>query len=100
MRLVFTTEAKRDLDDIRAYLRPMSPVGLANVVASIRSRLETGMDNPRMGRLTPRDEVRELVDPKYGFIIPYHVKGRTFFVLRVYHARRAPLAYEDITLPS
>jgi toxin ParE1/3/4 len=100
MRLVFTPEAKRDLNELQAYLRPLNPKAHANVVGSIRSRIEAGMANPRIGRPTPRDEVRELVDPKYGFIIAYHVKGQTFIVLRVYHTRRSPLAYDDLSLPN
>ena len=100
MRLVFTVEAKRDLDELRDYLRPLSPKGLANVVASIRSRIEVGMANQRIGRPTPRDDVRELVDPKYGFIIPYFARGDVFFVLRVYQSRRSPLTYEDLSLPN
>lgn len=100
MRLIFTVEAKRDLDELRAYLRPLSSKGLAKIVASLRSRIVAGMANPRIGRPTPRDNVRELVDPKYGFIIPYYVRGEVFFVLRVYQARRSPLAYEDLSLPN
>jgi toxin ParE1/3/4 len=100
MRLVFTVEAKRDLDELRDYLKPLSPKGFSSVVTHIRSRIEAGMANPRIGRPTPQDDVRELVDPKFGFVIPYYIKGENFFVLRVYQARRSPLAYEDLTLPN
>ncbi|MGL4488332.1 MAG: type II toxin-antitoxin system RelE/ParE family toxin [Rhizobiaceae bacterium] len=99
MRLLFTQEAKRDLDNLRAHLRPLSAAGLANVVASIESKIRAGLANPRMGRLTARDEVRELVEQKYGFAIPYFVKGDSFFVLRVYRARQIPLDYEKLDVP-
>ncbi len=99
MRLFFTQEAKRDLDNLRAYLQPLSASGLANVVASIEAKILTGMANPRIGRLTPRDGVRELVEPKYGFVIPYFIKGDNFFVLRIYQARQIPLDYENLDVP-
>ena len=98
MQVVFTREAKADLDELREWLEPLSTGGLANVVASIRSRIELGLSNPRIGRLTPRDDVRELVEPKYGFIIPYYVKADRFYVLRVYRTRRKPLDYESLNL--
>ena len=99
MKLVFTREAKRDLDELRAYLQPLSPKGLANVVQSIELRITTGLANPRIGRPTPREDVRELVESKYGFLIPYYVKRNKFYVLRVYSARRKPLDYDALTLP-
>lgn len=99
MKLVFTREAKRDLDELRAYLQPLSPKGLAHVVQNIELRITTGLANPRIGRPTPRDDVRDLVESKYGFLIPYYVSNSVFYVLRIYHARRKPLDYDALTLP-
>jgi toxin ParE1/3/4 len=98
MQLVFTREAKADLDELREWLEPLSPGGLANVVFCIKSRIELGLENPRIGRLTPRDDVRELVEPRYGFIIPYYVKSERFYVLRIYRTRRKPLDYTNLSL--
>ena len=56
-------------------------------------------DNPRIGRMTLRDGVRELVEPKYGFLIPYVVKERKVFILRVYRSTRRPLDYDSLNLP-
>ena len=99
MRLIFTLEAKRDLDDLRAFLEPLSPTGLAHVVQSIEAKIRAGLANPRIGRPTPRDDVRELIEAKYGFVIPYFVKSTTFYVLRVYQGRRRPFDYDAINLP-
>ena len=99
MKLVFTREAKRDLDELRAYLQPLSPKGLANVVHSIELRITNGLANPRIGRPTPRGDVRELVESRYGFLIPYYLSNNVFYVLRIYHARRKPLDYDALTLP-
>ncbi len=99
MNLVFTREAKRDLDDLRAFLQPLSPKGLANVVHSIELRISGGLSNPRIGRPTPRADVRELVESRYGFLIPYYVKNNVFYILRIYSARRKPLDYDTLILP-
>ena len=39
MRIVFTLEAKRDLDELRSYLDPLSPSGLAAVTSAIEKRI-------------------------------------------------------------
>jgi toxin ParE1/3/4 len=71
MRIVFTKEAKRDLLELRRYLEPLSPKGLADVVATLERRIMIASENPRSGRPKPRPNVREAVEPRYGFVIPY-----------------------------
>lgn len=46
-----------------------------------------------MGLKTLRDDIRELVEPRYGFIIPYTVHEGTIFILRIYSAKRYPLDF-------
>ena len=99
MNIVFTIEAKRDLDDLRAFLAPLSPPGLANVVTAIEARILSLADAPGTGRPTQRADVREAVEVKYGVVIPYTVREGTLFVLRIYQARRRPLDYAAIELP-
>ena len=98
MKTVFSEAAKRDLDDLRAYLAPLSPSGLASVTAALLARIHSIPDNPNIGRRTPRDGVREVVEPKYGFVVPYCVKGEVIFVLRIYRSRRKPLDYQVLDL--
>ncbi len=40
-------------------------------------------------------EIRELVEPRYGYIIPYIVTDGSILILRVYRAVRSPLDYDD-----
>jgi len=49
-----------------------------------------------MGRLTPRDYVRERITPKYMYKISYYVKADVLYVLRVYHSKRRPINYDTI----
>lgn len=96
MEIIFTREAKQVLDDLRAYLEPLSPKGLASVVAALKARNRAVALNPRIGRPTLRDDVREAVEAKYGFLIPYHVRGTRLYVLRVDRSARKPLDYEGL----
>jgi toxin ParE1/3/4 len=99
MKIIFTVEAKRDLDELRSYLKPLSPSGLAKVTAALEARIVTGSRNPGSGRPTPRPDVRELIETKYGFLIPYIVQRDAFYVLRVYRGNRRPLDYARLMLP-
>ena len=98
MRIVFTEDAKHDLEDLRRYLEPLSPKGLANVVAALERRIVNASENPRSGRPTPRPDVREVVEPRYGFVIPYTVIADDFYVLRVYRSMRRPLDYSELKI--
>ncbi len=40
-----------------------------------------------------------MVEPEYGFLIPYHIKANTLFVLRIYRSMRAPLEYGELDIP-
>lgn len=96
MEVIFTTEAKRDLDELREHLAPLSPRGLKRVVAALEARINAVAANPGIGRPTPREDVREAVEAKYGFLIPYYVSGNRLHVLRVYRSVRQPLDYEAL----
>jgi toxin ParE1/3/4 len=98
MRIVFTKEAKRDLEELRRYLEPLSPKGLANVVATLERRIMVASEHPRSGRPTPRPDVREAVEPRYGFVIPYTLIADAFYVLRVYRSMRRPLDYSELKI--
>ena len=99
MRLVFTQEALSDLSELRSCLIDRSPKALSSVVQQIESRIKAAMSNPNMGRPSPLLGVRELVEPKYGYVIPYALLQGNFHVLRVYHGSRKPLDYSELVLP-
>jgi plasmid stabilization system protein ParE len=98
MRIIFTEDAKSDLEELRRYLEPLSPKGLANVVAALERRIAIASENPRSGRPTPRPDVREAVEPRYGFVIPYTLIADDFYVLRVYRSMRRPLDYSELKI--
>ena len=96
MKIKLTSLALRDLEEMRAYYKPRSEMGLANMVAEIQETITNIPDHVSSGRKTPRDDVREKVTPKYGFIIPYYIRDNTVYVLRIYRGMRKSLDYKDI----
>ncbi len=99
LEICFTTEAKADLDELRSYLEPLSPRGLVRVSLAIEAQIKMIADFPASGRPSPRQDVREAIEPKYGFLIPYMVLGDKLHILRVYRAKRQPLRYEFLPSP-
>ena len=98
MRIVFTEDARSDLEELWRFLEPLSPKGLANVVAALERRIVIASENPRSGRPTPRPDVREAVEPRYGFVIPYTLIADDFYVLRIYRSMRRPLDYSELKI--
>jgi toxin ParE1/3/4 len=99
MKIIFTAEAKSDLNDLRSYLQPLSPSGITSVTTALEGCIRALSDNPRLGRATPHEEVREIIEPKYGFIIPYITRAENLFILRIYRTKRKPLDYGKLSLP-
>ena len=99
MRILFTSQAMRDLDDLKEWLRLKNPAGFKSVAAQISKTIRPVADHPAIGRKTLREDIRELVEPRYGFIIPYTIIDDVVFILRIYSARRYPLDPSTLTNP-
>ena len=96
MKIVITRSAVLDLDSLRRYLAPKSPTGLLQIIDALQNSIEDILASLSRGRATPHDDVWEKVVPKYGYIIPYYVRGNTVFILRIYNSRRKPLNYDGV----
>ncbi|MBC8036222.1 MAG: type II toxin-antitoxin system RelE/ParE family toxin [Rhizobiales bacterium] len=99
MKIILTEAATADLAELRIYLEPLNPAGLRRVTQRLEKIIEAIPANPRIGRITSRNGVRELIEPRYGFLVPYAILNRTVFVLRLYRSRREPLNYETLKVP-
>jgi plasmid stabilization system protein ParE len=88
-----------DLDDLKEWLRLKNPAGFRSVAGQISKTIRPLAKHQAIGRKTVREDIRELVEPRYGFIIPYTVIDDTIFILRVYSAKRYPLAPADLPDP-
>ncbi|WP_438749636.1 type II toxin-antitoxin system RelE/ParE family toxin [Pararhizobium sp. O133] len=90
----------RDLDDLKEWLRRKNPAGFKPVAAQISKTIEPVAKHSAIGRKTLREDIRELVEPRYGFIIPYTIIDNTVFILRIYSAKRYPLDPATVPDPS
>ena len=96
MQIKLTDLALQDLEEARLYLAKRSYDGLKNVLEDIETTILSIPDNLLAGRLTPRDDVRERITPRYGYKIPYLVRGDILYILRVYHPKRRSIEYDKI----
>lgn len=89
----------QDLDDLKEWLRLKNPAGFRSVARQISKTVQPLSTHPAIGRKTIREDIRELVEPRYGFIIPYTVIEGTIFILRIYSAKRYPMTPTDLPYP-
>jgi plasmid stabilization system protein ParE len=73
MRLVFAPRALRDLHEIAAYLSERAPKGAANVIAAIKSSVDTLSFFPQIGRVVDEAGHRRVpvVRYPYAIFLPY-----------------------------
>ena len=90
MNLRFGPDALDDLQGLKEWLHSRSPAGYRNVVSAITKTIRFLKRHPHSGRNTDRPDIREIIERRYGFIIPYTVIDDTIWILRVYNARREP----------
>lgn len=96
MKLIFTQSSIKDLDGITDYLIERSPSGLENVLAALNRCFDQITEGLVKGRVTHREDVREVIETKYGYLIPYFIDGDRAYVLRVYNTRQRGLRPADI----
>lgn len=88
MKVVFSPEAKQDLDEIFDYILRDAPSMAQVVLERISQRIRQLAKMPHLGRIGRVPGTRELVVPKTPFVIPYQVTGDSLEILRVYHGAR------------
>jgi hypothetical protein len=96
MEIKFTPPDLNDLEELRLYFSERSGAGLRIVLSEIEGTIKTTPEFFSSGRPTPKDDVREKITTKYGFLIPNHIRGSTLYILRIYRSMRKPLDYDRI----
>lgn len=76
MNVVYAPRALRDLKSIGAYLRERSPAGARNVLAAIRSCINTLSYFPEIGPLVDDTGHRRMWVPRYPYVIFYRIDAR------------------------
>jgi toxin ParE1/3/4 len=90
MNLNFTEQATEDLEAIKAYLTPRSPMGAANVQRAISRALSVIVQFPNSGRTQTIEPVRLAVVTGYPYAIYYRIddEAETIWILAVQHTAR------------
>jgi toxin ParE1/3/4 len=86
LKIKWTDEASRDLDEIEIYIsadgRPQAAV---KTVLKILKTVKQLIRHPALGRPGRIEGTRELIVSGLPYIIPYRMKNGVIEVLRVFH---------------
>lgn len=92
-KVIFAPAAIRDLERLRAFLRPKSPLAAKRAAEAIISGVRALGAHPQMGRLVEDlpEQYREwLIDfGDSGYVARYRVDGDVVTVLAVRHEKEA-----------
>lgn len=88
MKLVWTTQAIRDLLEIRAYVERDNPKAASDLAKRIRRATARLARHPESGRRGKLAGIRELVIARTPYLVPYRLHGDRIELLRVLHGRR------------
>jgi addiction module RelE/StbE family toxin len=84
--------ARRDLEQLRAYIERDNPAAAARTADRILDAAERLEQFPHLGRPGRETATRELVVPRTPYILIYRVRGEVLEMLRVLHgAQRWPV---------
>jgi toxin ParE1/3/4 len=89
MRVVWTDEALRAIEQAYEYLYQFNPRAAEHIAASIRAEGLSLANFPHRGRPVPGTDMREWVSA-YPYIIRYRVAANEVVILRVRHSARRP----------
>ena len=87
-KIIFTELAQEDLKAIKKYICYNNFFAAQEVVKYILGCIASLNKNPSLGRAGRVLSTRELIIPKYPYIVPYQVRGDYIYILRVMHSSR------------
>jgi len=87
-KIVFTIPAQEDLRAIKKYICCDNFSAAQEVFKQIIDYIENLKENPSLGRAGRVLRTRELIIPKYPYIVPYQVRDNNIYILRVLHTSR------------
>jgi toxin ParE1/3/4 len=91
MNIVYAPRALRDLESIGTYLIERSPSSAVNVLAAIKSTIDTLRFFPQIGRRVDAVGHRRLSVPRYPYIVFYRIAEDELLILHIRHASRRPI---------
>jgi addiction module RelE/StbE family toxin len=88
LALRWSRDALRDLDDIFDFVSKRNPQAAHDVIARIRARARTLLQQPAMGRIGRVHGTREFVLGDLPYVLPYRVTADAVEIVRVLHGAR------------
>jgi addiction module RelE/StbE family toxin len=88
MRVRYTRRAKDDLVEIYTYIAEENPPAARQVIAKIREGVKHLAHHPHVGRIGRVADTRELVIPRFPYIVVYRVRDDGVQILSIFHSSR------------
>lgn len=88
MVIVWTPEARRDLEEVHAYIAQDSLDRAIEIVEAIVVAINRLSTFPAMGRPGRKQGMRELVISRLPYKVPYRVRDDQVVIVRVLHTSR------------
>ena len=88
MRLIWSPEARRDLDEAWSFLAERSCPNADKVYARVEERAAQLIHFPLIGRPVLGPAIRDLFVPDVQYVIAYRIEADAIRVLRVWSTRQ------------
>lgn len=88
MRVRWTRGAIADLFEIGEFIARDNPTAASRVLQSIRDQVRSLENQPLIGRPGRIEGTRELVHPRYPYIVAYRIRDENAEILAVRHTSR------------
>lgn len=88
MRVRWLRRALENLNEEATYIAKDNPRMASEFVHHLHASAAMLADQPNMGRPGRIAGTRELVVPRFPYILPYRVRGGAIEILRVFHTTR------------
>ncbi|MEJ0060944.1 MAG: type II toxin-antitoxin system RelE/ParE family toxin [Terricaulis sp.] len=87
-RLVWDARALADLESISEYIAADSKKAAARVVSYIRERALVLEAMPKLGMASSDPGTRELILPRFPYVLVYEIAGDEVRILAVFHQQQ------------
>ena len=91
MKVVYAPRALRDLEAIDAYLAERNPSAAVNVLAAIKSSIDTLSFFPQIGRVIDNAGHRRVPVVRHPYVVFYRISGDDLLILHIRHTSRRPI---------
>lgn len=83
-KIIFSETANRDLWEISSYISKDSPLYANKVVDKIILTVSNLSVFPLLWKSDNDDNLREIIEPRYGFRIIYQIIWKTIYILAIF----------------